>query len=158
MNIFVLDLDPVIAARSQADKHVTKMVLESAQLLCSAFPAGAAPYRRTHYNHPCSVWTRASYDNFVWLIDHGMALGNEFHHRYGKHHASYEVLRWCWKNVGDADLPDIGLTPFAQAMPGEYKRTDPVEAYRGYYRGAKADIATWNKGRPAPSWWASVAV
>lgn len=155
MNIFVLDTDPVRAAQAQADKHVTKMVLETAQLLCGAFPAGAAPYRRTHYNHPCAIWTRQSYDNFAWLVDHGMALADEFKYRYGKDHASYEVLRWCWQHVGDANLEDIGLTPFAQAMPDEYKRPDPVDAYRGYYRGAKAAIAAWNKNRPAPEWWAA---
>ncbi len=37
MNIFVLDLNPALAAQYQADKHIVKMVLESAQLLCSPF-------------------------------------------------------------------------------------------------------------------------
>ena len=49
MNIFYVDSDPVIAAQQLVDKHVVKMPLETAQLLCSAFPQGAAPYRRNHY-------------------------------------------------------------------------------------------------------------
>lgn len=36
MNIFVLDQDPVIAAQLQCDKHVVKMIVESAQMLCTA--------------------------------------------------------------------------------------------------------------------------
>lgn len=155
MNIFVLDRDPTAAAQMQADKHVTKMVLETAQLLCSAFPAGAAPYKRTHYTHPCGVWTRASWHNFAWLLCHGFALADEYTHRYGKVHKSREVIQWCADNVVSADIPmpSAGLTPFAQAMPDEYKRADAVEAYRAYYRGGKATIAYWRKNRPAPEWW-----
>lgn len=154
MNIFVLDRDPVSAAQATIDKHCNKMVLESAQLLCAAFPQGAAPYKRTHYNHPCAVWTRASRDNFRWLATHGLALADEYEFRYGRVHKSRGVILWCIENMAAVEFPSTDLTPFALAMPDEFKRHDPVEAYRAYYRGAKAAIAAWNKGRPAPSWWA----
>ena len=36
MNIFVLDYDITKCAQAHMDKHVTKMILESAQLLCTA--------------------------------------------------------------------------------------------------------------------------
>ena len=36
MNIFVLHEDPITAAKHHCDKHVVKMILESAQLLCTA--------------------------------------------------------------------------------------------------------------------------
>ena len=36
MNIFYLDRDPVKAAQMSCDKHVVKMILESAQMLCTA--------------------------------------------------------------------------------------------------------------------------
>lgn len=36
MNIFVLDSSPVLAAQYQCDKHVVKMIVESAQMLCTA--------------------------------------------------------------------------------------------------------------------------
>jgi hypothetical protein len=36
MNIFYLHEDPVIAAKLQYNKHVVKMILESAQMLCTA--------------------------------------------------------------------------------------------------------------------------
>ena len=60
MNIFVLDTDPQTAARLMCNKHVVKMILESAQMLCSAFENGEAPYRRAYYNHPCTKWARES--------------------------------------------------------------------------------------------------
>ena len=36
MNIFYLDRDPKIAAQMMCDKHVVKMILESAQILSTA--------------------------------------------------------------------------------------------------------------------------
>ena len=36
MNIFVLDSDPVIAAQMMCDKHIPKMIVESAQMMCTA--------------------------------------------------------------------------------------------------------------------------
>lgn len=153
MNIFVLHQSPTLAAQMQCDRHVIKMVLETAQLLCSAFPEGAAPYKRTHYNHPCAVWTRASACNFIWLAWHGLALADEYSYRYGKIHKSREIIDWCLLNHEKAALPQDGLTPFALAMPDEYKQADPVEAYRAYYRGAKAAIASWKPCRGQPEWW-----
>lgn len=39
VNIFMLDLDPRAAAQAHCDKHVVKMILETAQLLSSAWHA-----------------------------------------------------------------------------------------------------------------------
>ena len=50
------------------------------------------------------------------------------------------------------NIPDGPLTPFAQAMPDEYKDPDPVQAYRAYYMGEKAGFAKWNK-RNTPEWY-----
>ena len=36
MNIFILDSDPKLSAQLQCDKHIVKMVLESAQMLSTA--------------------------------------------------------------------------------------------------------------------------
>jgi hypothetical protein len=148
MNIFVLDLDPVNAARYQCDRHVVKMVLESAQLLCSAHES--APYKRTHYNHPSAVWTRSSLSNYKWLLSHAYGLAAEYTKRYDKEHKCVEVLNWCRDN--DPGIPDLGLTPFAQAMPDQYKNSDPVVAYRIYYIKEKYKIAKW-KHNNAPAWY-----
>lgn len=163
MNIFILDRNPVIAAESQCDRHVVKMVLESAQLLSSAFPPEVprpknveeepGPYRITHENHPCSAWTRQCQGNFDWLVEHGLALAHEYEHRYERKHASRVVIEWCDSNWRKAGLPPGAKTEFVQAMPAKYKHSDPVAAYRGYYLGEKAYFAAWNHGRTPPAWW-----
>ena len=99
MNIFVVDYNPVRAAKMLCDQHVVKMPLESAQILCAAYEQEKAPYRRTHYNHPCTIWTRTSKENYLWLIDHGLALCHEYTYRYQKVHKSEEVIRWCEENI-----------------------------------------------------------
>lgn len=152
MNIFVLDVNPNHAAMMQCDKHVVKMILESAQLLCTAYPDGTAPYKRTHYNHPCAIWTRECIENWNWLLDHAKALSREYTYRYGKLHKTESVLNWLTYNP--PTLPTLGnMTAFAQCMPSIYKDPDPVVAYRAYYNGEKQKIAQWNKGRGKPNWY-----
>ena len=160
MNIFVLSFDPYEAAIQQCDKHVVKMVLESAQMLSMNYPLhyrenGAPIYKRSksHYNHPCTIWARESRQNFKWLLDHAFALGTEYTYRYGKRHKSMAVLDWIYDNNDFLDFPDIGLTPFALAMPEEYQCECPVESYREFYKGDKARFAKWAKTREAPDWW-----
>jgi hypothetical protein len=49
-----------------------------------------------------------------------------------------------------------GLTPFAQAMPDEYKHEDAVIAYRQYYQSPeKRRLASWKK-RPKPEWFQDI--
>ena len=151
MNIFVLDEDPKISAELMCDKHIVKMILESAQMLCSAFPQGEAPYRRAFYNHPCTKWSRESVDNYEWLLTHSWALLEEYFERYNKLHKSLNAIEWCEDNYHTLDLPQLGLTPFAQAMPDEYKNDDATQAYRNYYNGEKAYFAKWSYSS-APRW------
>lgn len=155
MNIFVLDTDPVLAAQYQCDRHVIKMVLESTQLLSNAFSLDDAPYKRTHYNHPCSIWTRESYENWQWLMMHAVALADEYTYRYNKSHKCLDVLYLMRSNDNKLEnVPSLGaMTPFAQAMPEGYRNTDPVVAYRSYYINVKNRIATWKKTRSAPAWY-----
>ena len=57
--------------------------------------------------------------------------------------------------IRDRNIPDIGLTEFAQAMshyPDCIVPGDAVQAYRNYYHQAKS-FAKWEWGREAPSWW-----
>jgi hypothetical protein len=37
MNIFATDSNPIIAARNLCDKHINKMIVESAQMLANGF-------------------------------------------------------------------------------------------------------------------------
>ncbi len=62
MNIFLLDIDWQINATYHVDKHVVKMILESAQLLSTAVRLSGidAGYKAAYKNHPCAIWTRQS--------------------------------------------------------------------------------------------------
>ena len=150
LNIFYVDTDPLRAAQALCDKHVVKMTLETAQLLCNAVPDEfPGKYRSTHTNHPCNLWASASIDHYVWLMRHLSALGYEYTHRYGKTHKS--------ALLGHV-LPDFPNLPYAgwvappQCMPDQYRISrDTVAAYRRYYVGEKAKFARWTKRQP-PQW------
>ena len=151
MNIFVVDNDPEIAALQLCDKHVVKMILESAQMLCSAFENGEAPYKRSFYNHPCTKWARESQANYESLLTHAYELCEEYFNRYGKIHKSLDAIDWCDNNYHKLNLPNVGLTTFAQAMPDEYKNDNAVKAYRDYYNGEKSYFAKWTN-QLVPDW------
>ena len=151
MNIFVVDEDPEIAARQLCDKHVVKMILETAQMLCTvaASQGHDTPYRATHAKHPCTLWAAKSADNWSWLLQHGLAMCSEYSRRYGRTHKSEQVIMWCARLM--MTFPESNLTPFAQAMPHKYRNECAVTAYRAYYHGEKASIATWKS--EVPQWW-----
>ncbi|AGS80962.1 hypothetical protein [Caulobacter phage Cr30] len=171
MNIFILDNDPKIAAQMHCDKHIVKMILELAQMLCTSHRIldGADKinsfgdygksyhevelYKTTHPNHPCSIWIRKSHENYIWAFLHFLALSEEYYHRYGKRHKTHEKYWWVL-GIYPKNLPaNVGLTPFAQAMPDQYKVPgDAVKAYQQYYIGEKDTIAKWKHGN-APQWY-----
>ena len=153
MNIFILSDDPTEAAQAVIDKHAVKMPLETAQVLCTiSHDLGTeAPYKPTHRKHPCVLWAAESLENWTWTLKHGLALCDEYSRRYGKRHASETVLHWLETSEGKPEARS--LTPFAQAMPEAYKRTNAVDAYRAYYLGEKASIASWKAPAAPPSWW-----
>jgi hypothetical protein len=156
MNIFFLDLDVVKCAEYHNDKHCVKMILEYAQLLSTAHHLHPLPdfdptsvYKKTHVNHPCAVWARASTGNYEYLLKLLIALFDEYTDRYGKSHATMRLL------------PQLRLTPNLKinrvnrppcCMPDECKLTEGVVAsYRNYYMTHKRHIATWRNG--TPDWW-----
>lgn len=155
MNIFVVDHNPTIAGTVLCDKHIVKMPLETAQLLCTAINhyGGSAAYKSTHINHPCSIWARETLGNWLWLFDHGIAICREYTRRYGKTHKSELVIRQCIEDMRDQSIALYNLTrtPHPQCMPDEYKHADTVTAYRQYYLGDKAYMATWKQNKP--EWW-----
>jgi len=154
MNIFFLDMDVKKCAEYHCDKHVVKMILETAQLLCGVHHmtdriTDQVPYKLSHKNHPCAIWARESLDNYLYLCELGLALGEEYTYRYGKKHKSVEVIEWCLSNR--PNIKDIGFTTPPLAMPDEYKVDSVVESYRNYYKGAKSEIVSW-KNREIPDW------
>ena len=149
MNIFKLDESPVVSAKYSCDKHVVKMILESAQMLCSVQPEGTAPYKRSFYNHPCTKWVRESARNYEWLLLHAYALCDEYTSRYGKVHKTESVIEWCDNNR--PELPNIEMTEQPTCMPDYCKTESVVDSYRKYYINEKAKFAKWKDGN-IPSW------
>ncbi len=154
MNIFFLDTDVKKCAEYHCDKHVVKMILETAQLLCSAHHINPqdslqVPYKLSHKNHPCSIWVRESFSNYLYLCELGLELCKEYTYRYGKRHKSQDVIEWCVTNK--VTICDKGFTDPPKAMPDEYKVKDAVQSYRNYYMGEKKSFAVWKK-REIPFW------
>ena len=91
MNLFVTHSCPKKSAKYLDDKRVVKMLLETAQLLCTtAWELGIeAPYKPTHKNHPVTKWVRESRANFIWTCQYFAALSDQYLCRYGKFHKSY---------------------------------------------------------------------
>ena len=164
MNIFVLDENPITAATMMCDKHIPKMIVESAQMMASAVRRWGAtddvmpltkagkPYKGGYANHPCTVWAGDTFGNFSWLTDHAIALCVEYTSRFGKVHACADPITTLWRvGIDWVGEDDLTTTPFALAMPDEYRDDNAVRAYRAYYHSKH--FAKWEKGTPAPEWW-----
>ncbi len=176
MNIFVLDLDPAVAARMHCDKHIPKMCVEAAQMMASALRRHGAtdeqmpltksgtPYKGGYHHHPCTVWAGDSEANFQWLARYGYWLFTEYTKRFGKTHACEGPIRF----MGHLSImiPTGELTPFAIAIADhmecrklpDFDNMSAVEKYRAYYNHDKRYFAKWEKGTPAPDWWQGVEV
>lgn len=175
MNIFYLSENPAQAAVWMVDKHVVKMILESAQLLSTAHRVldgveyvdsssgrrikrwsladsrEPVVYKATHINHPSAVWCRQSVENYNWLADHMFHLMDEYTYRYNKKHKCSGDLAYMLSSPPH-NLKDYDMTPMPCAMDQKYIISqDPVENYRNYYREGKAALHKWT-GREAPPW------
>lgn len=162
MNIFVLNHAPYRAAREHCDKHVPKMIVESAQMLCTAHrlinPDEAwhdrdKLYKVAYPNHPCTRWARESAGNYRWLYSLFVSLLSEYTLRFdGKSHASSRL-------AAPLAVRPHGLlgnkTPHVLAMPERYKMRCPVQSYRQYYVGDKYRFARWDRALHTPYWWPS---
>lgn len=180
MNIFVLDKNPIVAAQLQCDKHVVKMIVESAQMLSTAHrmldgqeykaPSKSGKrmvkkwklknhddviYSAVHMGHPCTVWTMESNANYEWHYKHFIALCDEYTFRYGKTHGTDIKLREILKKV-PSHIPWTNLyTPFKLAMQHEPQcmhKNDPVRSYQEYYQTKQDRFKMiWTK-RDVPEW------
>jgi len=157
MNIFYLHPISRICALYHCDKHVVKMIVESAQLLATAHHEHGnghnVSYKPTHANHPSNVWTRSSKLHYNYVYDLAIALCKEYTKRYGKTHATELVLR------SELSTPPIAITNGGwtnppQCMPDECKHDDTVTAYRRYYRHKQnlMSMKWYQDNAYAPNW------
>jgi len=168
MNIFYLDKDPVQAARYHCDKHVNKMIVETAQILSKIHwllgydghnhvEHGAGPYRACRNvadRLGPKLWVAESLANYRWTVRLGLALCDEFERRFsGRQHETKPVLEWLRDH--EPALADIGQTTprlaFAEGHTGLRDPHNPVESYRDYYRKRKREMKTWPAGQ-IPAW------
>jgi hypothetical protein len=176
VNIFFVDKDPINAANALVDKHVVKMIVESAQLLSTAHRVldgietiGKSKtgrkkriytlpdarenvmYLATHINHPSAVWCRQSVENYNWLVDHFFALMREYTNRYKKIHACYGELSYQLQSPPHK-LKEWSWTEMPSAMDEQYIISkDPLTNYRNYYRLGKVKLHKWTNRQP-PEW------
>ena len=153
MNIFVVDTDPVVAAQQLPDRHVTKMILESAQMLSVVFSfhywdigevmkVDGTPFKTAKgafKNHPCTKWVADKACNAGWLIQHALGLCDEFQLRYSKPHGlttSLQNTAKLFQSVtGSSTISYLEVSNFARAMPEDLKfdtTISDVEAYQRY--------------------------
>ena len=163
MNIFYIHENPELAAKAMTNKHVIKMVLESAQLLCTAHRVldgtqvivksksgsnlkkwkhpneklDSLLYKSTHVNHPSAIWIRESCENYMWLYKHFIALGQEYKRRYNKTHKSIEELSFALASA-PANIKCVGQTPVHIAISNhKWHKDTALDSYRAYYLGEK---------------------
>lgn len=155
MNIFVTNESPVIAAQDMCDKHLIKMILETAQILSTVCKEvydyeGDALYKSCYVKHPATLWAGQSYTNFCWLLEHGLALCHEYYFRFQKHHKSETVLDEVIKYMSDTIFTWSGVTnstpEFVQIMPDEFKKTNTCIAYQNYL------LNKFENNKPKPKW------
>lgn len=146
----MLDEDLKVNAQSMVDKHVVKMPLESAQILCNALHLSGqdAPYKLTHKNHPCCVWARQSLDNWLYLKKLSLEICKEYTYRYGKVHKAELIIR----SLQLPNIPTTGKTKLPSCMDKQFIISeDVIQNYRNYYVKGKSNIHSW-KGREEPKW------
>ena len=180
MNLFILDKDPVKAARLQCDKHVVKMIVESGQMLSTAHrmldgvetrrPSKSGKtkskywvhpneqmeselYRAVHMYHPCTIWTMESNNNYNWHYIHFVALCDEYKYRYNKEHATDTKLRDLLKTP-PKNIPIGYLTqqPLAMKSNPECMFEDVVKSYRAFYQTKQDRFKMIWTGRDTPEW------
>lgn len=155
MNIFYLDHRPQVAAEKHVYKHVIKMIVESAQMLCTAHRVldgfemtlldragrnrktyghnNQSLYKATHINHPSNKWVRESHNNYMWLAELALHLSKRYTKITTKKHATHDLILWLINNY-PKNIPISKFVPPPQAMPDKYKDSNStVAAYRRYY-------------------------
>jgi hypothetical protein len=143
-----------------SNKHIVKMILESAQILSTAHRVlDGQPYTHiskkgrkikrynhplyetklyesAYVNHPCNVWVRESIENYIWLYDHFAGLCREYEIRFNKTHKADLDLHVRLSFSPDF-IPRRKMTKVPQAMPQKYHDRNSITAYRNYYIAEK---------------------
>lgn len=142
---------PIHLAKAQKQLTVPGSLLTAP---CSLTRPDEPGFRPCHIHHPCAKWVRESIENYDFTANLAIELAQEFKFRYPKkgEHECEQHAWWLKWNSPD-NIPNVPRTPFVLAMDDQYKRKDPVDAYRNYYLTSKKERGLLvYKYRPAPLW------
>ena len=166
MNIFMLDKDPVIAAKMHTNKHCVKMITESAQMLSTAhryldgslyIAAGKAGrkikrfrhpdenlnenlFQACHINHPSNKWIRESSGNYMYLFNLYEALINEYYIRFPTIISHKQITNN--KEHGSARLLELLRSPPKNIQDAELEfPKQNLQAMPDKYKNADAILA-----------------
>jgi hypothetical protein len=158
MNIFAIEgdnnsIDWDQSARSLDNYRVVKMILESCQMLCTTInyqhDKQVTRYRNTHFNHPSTKWVRESSYNFQCLVEHTLAMLDEYTERFNKIHKCAAVLEEVIDLYDPTLFPSSEPSPLPLCMPEEYRSDSIVDSYRKFYadkprmRYPKSKVPAW---------------
>ena len=169
MNIFILDENPIIAARYHCDAHIHKLILESAQMASSAarflqLPSVIYPllYKPAYLSHPCTMWVCESPANLNWMLMLAQELERIRAELGFRRHNSSGIIDLVSESVthefGYLANPELH-TPFAEAMYARIKvrsNLSTIQKYQLYYRtklnewGLTGAYEMQYKGRSVP--------
>ena len=156
MNIFFLHRSAPLAAKYHCDKHVVKMILESAQIMATVHHmygnSERVTYKPTHQSHPCVQWVAQSRLHYMYLQQLAVYLCMEYRKRYGKVHKCEALIYGELSLAPEQCIKSFWVDP-PQCMPEQYQQADVVQAYRAYYKGEKSSFAKWfGDTMYAPDW------
>jgi len=139
MNIFYISTDPQQAANWMVDKHVVKMVTESAQLLSTA--------HRILDGIEVSGKSKTGRNVKRWVLNDSRDPD-----RYGKTHKCFEGDLAYMLSSPPNNLKNYEWTKMPSAMADEYKISDdPLTNYRHYYKVGKSHLHAYTNRQP-PEW------
>jgi hypothetical protein len=165
MNIFTLSptFSPQESARFHCDQHLHKMILESAQMLSTAFCADGIKsdwlYKPAYQKHPCTMWVAAQWDHAYWLAQLATELEvirQELGHSY---HSSSDTIKFCKDYMEDVLHSIYAPAYFPFAGPAHLQLNNQLSVPEKYQRYYKYKHAAWldrglqmsYKDRPIPS-------
>jgi hypothetical protein len=167
MNIFTLSpsYSPQESARMHCDQHLHKMILESAQMLSTAFHMRGFKsswiYKPSYPKHPCTLWVSSSNHHILWLCELAEELENirqELGHPF---HSSSDVIKYTKEYIQE-DFPMASshlAETFPFAGPAHLSLNQTLSVPEKYQRYYKYKHAAWldkglkmsYKDRPIPS-------
>lgn len=152
MNIFVLDRNSFKYVTKMSNKHISKMIVKTAQLMSTAhrFLDGKCIltettrkshtkslkshwylddereyilYKATNIHHPYAKWVRESSANYERLLEVFVELNIEYRCRFGKVHKTYRTLCEQLARL-PKNIKHGELTQFIQCFDSKYKDSD----------------------------------